>query len=403
MEANMEIQDAVMVRYGELFLKSEPVMKYYINTLTKNLTAAIEAEGMECAVEQHRGRIIIRGDDPGRIAQAASRVFGIVGVSRCILTPPDREIIEETAARLAEKKLSPGMSFAVRAKRSGMEGFSSQELGASTGARIFERCPGIRVDLTSPDYEVFAEARTFGGIVYDSQIPGPGGLPLGTQGKFLSLLSAGLDSPVATWMMMRRGCVPVFFHCDGGKYSGKDVRLTTEKNLAALSAWCPGRTVRMTVIPLEPFYDALVASGILRTRCILCKRLMLRAAAQFALEEDMAAIMTGDNIGQVATQTLVNLRVIQDVVPQSVPLLRPPLTYDKEEIVLRARMIGTFRDNAGDLGCTVVPKHPSTAAKPEEIREDESCIALDEILKTAMANATVVQAYNGKIIEESPL
>ena len=121
------------------------------------------------------------------------------------------------------------------------------------------------------------------------------------------------------------------------------------------------------------------------------------------LEEDMAAIMTGDNIGQVATQTLVNLRVIQDVVPQSVPLLRPLLTYDKEEIVLRARMIGTFRDNAGDLGCTVVPKHPSTAAKPEEIREDESCIALDEILKTAMANATVVQAYNGKIIEESPL
>ncbi len=403
MEERIEIHEAVMVRFGELFLKSESVMKYYINILTRNLIAAIQAEGMECSVEQHRGRIIIRGDDPDRIAQAASRVFGIVGVSKCILTPPDRKIIEETATRLAAEKVTPGMSFAVRAKRSGMEGFTSQELGASTGACIYERCPGIHVNLTSPDYEIFVEARTFGGIVYDSQLPGPGGLPLGTQGKFLSLLSAGLDSSVATWMMMRRGCVPVFFHGDGGRYTGADARLTTEKNLAALSAWCPGQTIRMTVVPLEPLYDALVASGILRTRCILCKRFMLRAATAIAVQEGVVAIMTGDNIGQVATQTLVNLGVIQDVVPQAIPLLRPLLTYDKEEIVLRARMIGTFRDNAGDLGCTIVPKHPSTGAKPEEIREDELCIPLEDILKEALAHASVVQAYNGKIIEESYL
>ena len=396
----METTEAVMVRYGELFLKSEPVMKYYINTLTKNLNAAIEAEGLECDIEQFRGRIIIKGEEPGRIAQAASRIFGIVGVSRCFITPPDRDTIEETAARLAAEKLSPGMSFAVRAKRSGMDGFSSQELGASTGARIIDRCPGIHVDLTSPDYEVFAEARAFGGIVYDSQIMGPGGLPLGTQGPYLSLLSAGLDSPVAAWMMMRRGCVPVFFHCDGGKYAGKDVRPATEKNLAALSAWCPGRTVKMTVISLEPFYDALVAAGIFRTRCILCKRFMLRAAAAFARQEGIAAIATGDNIGQVATQTLANMGVIQEVMPQAIPLLRPLLTYDKEEIVLRARMIGTFRDNAGDLGCAIVPKHPATAAKSKEIQTDESCIAIDDILQDALAHATVVRARNGKIIGE---
>lgn len=395
----MDTKEAVMVRYGELFLKSEPVMKYYINTLTKNLNAAIETEGMECSIEQFRGRIIITGDDPGRIAEVASRVFGIVGVSKCILTPPDREIIEETAARLGAEKLTPGMSFAVRAKRSGMEGFTSQEMGASTGARIFERCPDIHVDLTSPDYEVFAEARAFGGIVYDSQIAGPGGLPLGTQGPFLSLLSAGLDSPVATWMMMRRGCVPVYLHCDGGQHAGRDVRKTAEQNLAVLSTWCPGRTVRMTVIPLEPFYDALVASGILRTRCILCKRFMLRVAAAFARQENLSAVVMGDNIGQVATQTLANLGVIQEVMPQDIPLLRPLLTYDKEEIVIRARMIGTFRDNAGDLGCMIVPKHPSTAAKKEDITEDESRIALDDILHEALAHASVVRARNGKIIE----
>ena len=396
----MQITEAVMVRYGELFLKSEPVMKYYINTLTKNLNAAFEADGLKCTVEQFRGRIIIKGDEPDRIAQVASRVFGIVGVSRCFITPPDRDMIEETAARLAAGKLSPGMSFAVRAKRSGMDGFTSQELGASTGARIIDRSPGIHVDLTAPDYEVFAEARAFGGIVYDTQIAGPGGLPLGTQGPFLSLISAGIDSPVAAWMMMRRGCSPIYFHCDGGRYAGKDVRLSTEKNLAALSRWCPGRTVKMTVISLEPFYDALITSGILRSRCILCKRFMLRAAAAFARQEGIAAIAMGDNIGQVATQTLANLGVIQEVVPQSIPLLRPLLTYDKEEIVLRARMIGTFRDNAGDLSCAIVPKHPSTAAKSDEIQTDESSLALDDILQEALANATVVRARNGKIIGE---
>ena len=98
MEERIEIREAVMVRFGELFLKSESVMKYYINILTKNLIAAIEAEGMECSVEQHRGRSIIWGDNPDRIAQAASRVFGIVGVSKCILNPPDRKIIEGSAA-----------------------------------------------------------------------------------------------------------------------------------------------------------------------------------------------------------------------------------------------------------------------------------------------------------------
>lgn len=397
----METKEAVMIRYGELFLKSEPVMKYYINTLTKNLTAAIEAEGLECSIEQFRGRILITGDDPDRIAQAASRVFGIVGVSRCILTPPDRDMIEETAAHLAAEKLTPGMSFAVRAKRSGMEGFTSQEMGASTGARIFERCPGIRVDLTNPDYEVFAEARAFGGIVYDSRIPGPGGLPLGTQGPFLSLLSAGLDSPVATWMMMRRGCVPVYLHCDGGRYAGHDVCRTAEKNLAVLSSWQPGRTVRMIVVPLEPFYDTLVASGIMRTRCILCKRFMLRVAAAVARQENLSAIVMGDNIGQVATQTLANLGVIQDVMPQDIPLLRPLLTYDKDEIVHRARMIGTFRDNAGDLSCTVVPKHPATAAKKDDIATDESQIALDDILREALLQATVVLARNGEIIKQT--
>lgn len=402
MEENIETYEAVMIRYGELFLKSESVMKYYINILTNNLAAAVKAEGLECSIKTHRERIIITGDDPEKIAQAASRVFGIVGVSRCVMTPPDRDIIEETAARLAAEKLAPGMSFAVRAKRSGMKGFTSRELGASTGARIIDRCPGIHVDLTSPDYEVFAEARVFGGIVYDSQIPGPGGLPLGTQGKFLSLLSAGIDSPVATWMMMRRGCVPVFLHCDGGRYAGADVRSTVDKNLATISTWCPEKTVQMTVIPLEPFYDALTGSEILKTRCVLCKRFMLRVAAEFARQENMAAIVMGDNIGQVATQTLANLGVIQEVMTQSIPILRPLLTYDKEEIILRARMIGTFRENAGDLGCTVVPKHPSIAADSEAIRADESLIAFKELLTDALSHATIVEARNGEIIEYPP-
>ncbi|MDT8358424.1 MAG: THUMP domain-containing protein, partial [Methanomicrobiaceae archaeon] len=204
----MKGREAVLVRYGELFLKSEPVMRHYVRVLTTNLKQALEGAGLDHAVHVFRGRVLVTGTDLEEIAIVARRIFGIVGVSLCTWTEADLEVIRETAVARAREHLFPGMTFAVRARRSGMEGFSSQELGAEIGGLILEAIPGLSVDLGDPDYEIFVEARDIGGIVYDGVAPGPGGVPLGTQARALSLLSSGIDSPVASWLMMRRGSIP---------------------------------------------------------------------------------------------------------------------------------------------------------------------------------------------------
>jgi len=397
----MEETHVVMIKYGELFLKSESVMRHYISILTANLTKALDAAGIDHAIEVHRGRILVKGAAIDDILHTAARIFGVVGVCRCILTEPDRDRIEAAAAALARRTLKEGMSFAVRARRSGMKGFTSQELGASAGSCIMDAVPGITVDLTKPDYEIHIEARDFGGLVYDEIIPGPGGLPLGTQGHVLSLLSAGIDSPVATWLMMRRGCIPTLIHMDGGRHAGGNVKNGALRHLETLSTWCPGRKLRLISVPMEAFFSEMVASGVMRTRCLLCKRFMVRTAAEVARRDQHLALVMGDNIGQVASQTLANMSVIETVAPKELPILRPLITYDKDEIVTIARSIGTFRESAGDLECRVVPKHPAIAAHLASILEDEAMMDIESLMQAAIGAITIYTALNGSIIESS--
>jgi thiamine biosynthesis protein ThiI len=391
----------VLVRYGELFLKSEPVMRHYVQILLGNIKKALDTNRLAYAIEVHRGRILIEGSDPAAIAGVVSRIFGVVGASVCERTPADREAIEEAAVAMALKKLKPGMTFAVRARRVGMEGFTSQELGASIGSRIFSQVPGLEVDLKHPDYAIVVEARSIGGLIYDEALEGPGGLPFGTQGRVLSLISAGIDSPVATWLAMRRGCRAGLIHFEGGRFGGTDIWPMVTAHLGVLSTWCPGIPLLMTVINLEPVYDAMIAAGIVKNRCLICKRFMLRVSERVAMEQEAIALVMGDNIGQVASQTLVNMGVIEAALRTRMPVLKPLITFDKQESVDIARRIGTFRDSAGDLGCAVVPRHPAIAASVASVEEDEEKMDVEGLVGAVMATARVVRALNGELEEVS--
>ncbi len=170
--------EAVMVRYGELFLKSEPVKRRFIMALAKNIRLALEAASLPHRIETPRGRVLIFGDDARAIADIASRIFGVVGVSVCSVTTPDIEGISRAAVERAEGRLKPGMTFAVRGRRSGVEGFSSQELAGAVGYAVGQRFPGASVNLSEPDYEIFVEAKEFGGLVYDSRQDWTGRAPL---------------------------------------------------------------------------------------------------------------------------------------------------------------------------------------------------------------------------------
>jgi thiamine biosynthesis protein ThiI len=393
------MMDAVLVRYGELFLKSEPVKRRYIDILLRNIKRALDAGGYAYQIEVYRGRILITGDDLSGICGAVRRIFGVVSVSPCIRTPPELGDIMAAAVRRALLRLKPGMSYAVRARRAGLKGFTSQELGKWIGSEIYDGMDGLEVDLGHPDYEIFVEARDIGGLVYDERLEGPGGLPLGTQGPVLSLLSPGIDSPVASWLMMRRGCDVTHLHFDGGRWMGEDVWQGTVENHRRLSAWCLGQPLTLLVVSLEPFFARLTDTKNVKNRCIICKRFMMRVAGSIAREQGALALVTGDAIGQVATQTLANMGVIEAANTSGIPVVRPLATFDKQESVEIARTIGTFRDSAGDLGCRVVPKHPALAATLEAVVEEEENMGIGSLAEEALSSVRVYRALNGEMEE----
>jgi thiamine biosynthesis protein ThiI len=392
----MSAEKVVMVRYGELFLKSDPVKYHFIGILLRNIRQALEVAGHSCRFESPRGRIFVYGEKPDEIAGIISRVFGVVGVSVCTRVEADPEALRDAAVILAAEHLHPPARFAVRGKRQSKTGMNSQQLGEYVGSAIYDAISGLSVDLSHPEYELFVEVRDCGGLVYDSRIPAPGGLPWGSQGKVLCLLSSGIDSPVASWLAMKRGCEVAHLHMDGGRWAGGDVKETAIENLRRLSLWCPGSEMQMIVADTEPFYDRMQELRIPpRLRCVLCKRFMLRVAGRLCGREGAQAILTGENLGQVASQTLANLAVISDAT--TVPVLRPLITYDKAETITLARKIGTFMDKPGDLACRAVPRMPATAATREAVNESEEKLGIEELLDVVLAKVQYVTAQNGRV------
>ncbi|MBQ4597075.1 MAG: tRNA 4-thiouridine(8) synthase ThiI [Methanocorpusculum sp.] len=387
----------VMLRIGELWLKSEPVKKQFMKTLLRNVRAALDAAGLTYEIEEFRGRVLIHGDAE-QIAASVSRVFGIVDVSICTTCGNTPEEIGQAAVTLAKEKLKPGMRFAVRAKRQFVKGFTSQQLAAAVADAVWNEIPGFVVDLDNPEYEIFVEAREYGGIVYDDRIPAQGGLPLGTAGRSAVLLSAGIDSPVAAWLMMRRGVVLSGVFADAGRWAGPATRGLALDNARILSTWSPGRAFPLWVVPVEKFLDAVYASCDTHYTCLFCKRFMMRVADKIAANNRLEGIVSGENLGQVASQTLQNMKVITASV--ETPILRPLLTYDKEEIVGIARKIGTYHESPGDTTCHAVPKKPATRSDSEKICSEEGRMDLEALLDEAVASAELWIAKDGEIYQK---
>ncbi len=386
-----------MVRYSEIFLKSEPVKRRFLAVLTKNIGRALHAVLIDHTIELYRGRVLIHSSTPDTVIPVLSRIFGILDMSTVIVTGTSREELSRAAIFYAQTHLKPGMSFAIRARRDGILEYTSQELAASIGSDILTAFPDVTVDLTTPQYEIHVEARKEGGLVYDSRVAGPGGLPLGTQGNLISLLSAGIDSPVASWLMMKRGVTLTFLHIDGGTYGGNDIMRCSQSHLCQLSCWSSGTPLRMMVITGEPFFEALIKIKKARYRCLVCKAYMLALAGTLANDYGAEGMVTGDNVGQVASQTLANLSLLSSVT--ATPIFRPLIAYDKEEIIQRARKIGTFIAEPGDTSCHAVPKYPATQAECEELQACIHEMDFPRFISEAFAKKRMIVAQNGLIIE----
>ena len=358
---------------GEIGTKSAPTRRRFLRVLASNARAALRRQGIRGTVEPRWSRLFVRTDDPAA-ASALSRVFGIHSIAQTI--PVRFSSLEDLVAG-AVPHLEGAVrerTFALRVRRSGDHPFRSRDVAVALGDALLSASAGV--DLDHPDVELPIEISGDVARLLLDAVPGPGGLPVGVGGRALSLFSGGFDSPVATWMTMRRGMAMDLLVCDLGGCGQVDAALGVAREL--VGTWALGVEPVAHVVDLVPVVAALRARVDPGIRQVVLKRAMYRAGTLLAQRLGAEAVVTGEALGQVSTQTLRNLSVAEDAA--GMPVLRPLIGMDKEEIIGRARQIGTHDASARvQEHCNIATGRVETAARLHTVigaegRLDESFI-----------------------------
>lgn len=357
----------VLARYGEIALKGRN-RGIFEGMLARNMRRALVAQpGFRLSREY--GRIYVEPKNPGaegrvlEVAQTLRQTFGLVGVCPAVQAPLEYERVAEAAVLVAREAyaLRPNsITFKIDARRSEKRfPKDSMTLNRELGGAVLDAIPKLKVDVHRPDIRVSVEVRQEGAFVYADDLPCSGGLPVGMSGRVMALLSGGIDSPVALWMAMKRGLSVDALHFETPPFTGTDARMKVIDLCRLLSEW--GGPDRLHVVNFTPLQKLIWGRCPAELRVTLMRRLFLQIAQRLADAARAEAIVTGDSVGQVASQTLTSLRVIEDGI--ELPVLRPVVGFDKTEIVARAREIGTFEISIrpfDDCCALFVPEHPST-------------------------------------------
>ena len=341
---------------------------------------------------RNRGRIYIETKKTQELASALTQVFGISSVSPAAKTTSTMDEIMEKAITLAKATAKNEDTFAVRCHRVGTHGYSSIDVCREAGTQILTNLKDrkLHVDLENPQFTINIEVREDEAYVFSQHMQGTGGFPLGSQGKVICLLSGGIDSPVACWLVMKRGCpiVPVYF--DNQPYTDE---ATTAKALDVakkLFEWSIGFPRKVYVVPNGENLEKFVKETPRKLTCLLCKRMMYRIAERIAETEKAEGIVTGEAIGEQASQTMHNLRVL-DEASLRYPVHRPLLGFDKTETEVLARKIGTFEISIRKAkGCCAAPSSPATRAKLEPVKKAEEKLDLERMVEQSINNAKIV-------------
>jgi thiamine biosynthesis protein ThiI len=359
--------DLIIARYGEIGLKSPKIRSRFERKLVKNIKATFE-----CEVDRNQGRIYIFPKDFEEGIEKLNRVFGVVSYSPATSTKTTFEDIDETLGKYAEELIAENIldentKFAIKCRRVGKHDFTSQEMAAHCGGVVRDRILAP-VDLTNPDLTIFVEVRDDDTYIFHEKIRGPGGLPLGTQGKVVVLLSSGIDSPVAAYLMMKRGCEVIALHCNNDPFSGPKVTENFNLLVDQLNIYAKGTPIKRRVIDYGEYLTVAKQKAPEKMTCVLCKSGMYRIAEKLALKLGADAIVDGSSVGQVASQTLSNILATRYGV--DVPILYPLIGLDKEEITAIAKDIGTFDiSKIDDGGCSAVPRYPETHADLQRVKQ----------------------------------
>lgn len=394
------LPDVILVRYGELALKRGN-REHFERALVRNIRRATRGLS-ELDVERRTGRVFLF---PRRrtasVARRVQDVFGVKSVSLAWTTPSDPESIVETSRRLLEDALSrvePGraVTFRVRTSRADKRfPMSSPELDRYVATRILPGPERVRVQLVAPELELGIDVRPERSYVFLERLPGPGGLPVGTLGRALCLLSGGIDSPVAAWLTMKRGCHVGFVSFHSPPFLGEGSKRKVLDLARALARYQLRSALH--VVPFTEAQTAIRDAAPEPYRTVLYRRMMQRMATRLAGVRNYRALVTGESLGQVASQTLENITCIGDA--SGLPVLRPLITFDKEEAIDIARRIGTFEismRNEPDC-CTVFqPSRPVIRGRIEDCEDAEARIDVEGLVIRALEGTEVF------VVEEQP-
>ena len=371
-----------LIHYHEVGLKGRNRGRFE-NQLIRNIQRSLKGVPTG-AVRRISGRILLEPtpDTPdGVVRDRLSRVFGIANFSLAFLVPNEITTIREAAWAVAQKVRFESFKVATRRSHKAFE-LNSDQINRDVGAHI-QSLSGANVRMDGPDFTCYLEVTPDGTFVYGEKIKGPGGLPVGANERALSLISSGIDSPVASYRIMKRGVTLSFVHFHSQPYTNRNSQRNTEELVQTLTRY--QYQSRLFLVPLVDIQRHIMQFGAESYRVVLYRRSMLRIAEAIAQQEDAQALVTGDNVGQVASQTLANIRAIEEVT--LLPVLRPLAGDNKEEIITQARAIGTYETSIEPYEdcCTVfVPKHPETRADLDRVHALERKMDLQPLIEAAL-------------------
>jgi thiamine biosynthesis protein ThiI len=373
----------VVVHYHEVALKRGN-RSMFVRQLVDNIGAALRGTGVK-GIGARRSAIVVRLKTEADRDEIARRLRWLPGIANFSFSRrSERDIDDVVAAALAAAGEQSFASFAVRPTRADKSfSLTSPEIGEIVG-RAVQKQTGAAVDLRTPEVVIRVEVLSREVFVSTDRRPGPGGLPVGTGGTVVALLSGGIDSPVAAYRMMRRGCRVEFIHFHGAPYQDRTSREKTAE-LASLLTRCQLRS-NLHQVAFGDIQRRIVASVRRPVRVVLYRRMMMRIAETLARSLNAGALVTGESLGQVASQTLANIAVVEQAA--SLPVLRPLVGMDKAEITAEAERLGTFEISIRpDQDCCqlFVPKHPATAMSVEEAIEAEQSLDIPEMVQSAIA------------------
>ncbi len=381
----------VLIRYGEISLKG-PRSRYRMESkLAENLKDAIESLGYKLKISSAHGRIwicCVESEDIAlKIAEKSANVMGVVSASPSYLIKFDNLDNLSLKARDFFRDRIKNRRFAVRVHRVGIHNFTSKDVERIVGKLLLESCDG-KVDLENPEYIAFVEVRGRSAYLFDRIIKGPGGLPIGVEGRVLALISGGIDSPVATWYAMKRGCEThmVLFNIGGDEHVKGGIMVAK----ALAERWAYGYRPKLYIIDIRPIISRIALYAPEEYMVILLRRYMNRLAEYLANKLNALAIVTGESLGQVASQTLNNIYVIEEAV--RIPILRPLIGFDKDEIVRMAKFIGTYEYSIKvPEFCPIGTRITTTKAMLNKVKDIESKIGISEIeLEEYVSRATEI-------------